>query len=261
LGFWVDWWELYGIFLAGVKEKMTYTKKNVEQALMQLAQLMDIDLESFWKKEISEFFGVPQSLVSKWIDRGRIPKPRQEYANKMGYPIHQWYLNASGYIEKSSHIQDKSGLWGKTREVSANGKVVKLTLYEAEKQHDEPQVAISTDLAPLVYRLEKALVGQKEDIAMLIKVLDKADDAEIMRSVARILTSGETSTAMALKMNVMEFGEKIEKEKKLKGTIYGMEQQIIATNAEVAKLKAELSKEKKGPPGLREPVDPVSNDE
>jgi hypothetical protein len=230
---------------------------------IRLAQLFGIRIKKRWVTDLAKRLQTSQPELSSYMSRNKIPPDRLIEFEQISFPLSKWYFDPKKIHENSQtvdNISDKSGLWGKTREVSANGKVVKLTLYEAEKQHDEPQVAISTDLAPLVYRLEKALVGQKEDIAMLIKVLDKADDAEIMRSVARILTSGETSTAMALKMNVMEFGEKIEKEKKLKGTIYGMEQQIIATNAEVAKLKAELSKEKKGPPGLREPVDPAQHE-
>jgi hypothetical protein len=242
---------------------MQEISNSARLSLERLCQLLGITINNEWQKNLAEKIGFQnRNLFAVWISRGDISKDGVDKLEELTCPRSQWYVDKSENVKQeiTPIIQDKSGLWGKTREVSANGKVVKLTLYEAEKQHDEPQVAISTDLAPLVYRLEKALVGQKEDIAMLIKVLDKADDAEIMRSVARILTSGETSTAMALKMNVMEFGEKIEKEKQLKGTIYGMEQQIIATNAEVAKLKAELSKEKKGPPGLREPVDPAQHE-
>jgi hypothetical protein len=109
-------------------------------------------------------------------------------------------------------------------------------------------------LAKLVQRLETMPID-KEDVDLLVRALDRGG-ADVFRSVARVLDSGENGTIMALKMNVVEFEQKVEERIELREL-----KAIIGTmKKRQDDLEMLLEREKKGPPGLREPVDPAQHE-
>jgi len=113
---------------------------------------------------------------------------------------------------------------------------------------------VTPHLAPLVSRLELAL-RQEAEIKAIIQAIDRGD-GDVIRSVIEVLNSGEIGTIMALKMNVIEFRQKVEERQEL--------QKMKATLSHMKKrqddLEMLLDRAKKDPPGLREPVDFAEND-
>lgn len=194
---------------------MPTPKKNIEAALQKLAELQGILLETGWKKAIAEFFNVPQHYVSKWITRG-IPKPRKEFAIKMGYPLEKWYLTAPAY----EPVEEKMLPQEDTRNPSSSPSYSITPDYLNAHKPTGGIMKIKPQLAPLVNRLE-SVINQEDEINGIIQVIDRGD-GDTLKSVVEILNSGESGTIMALKMNVSEFSQKVRERieyRELKATV------------------------------------------
>jgi len=71
---------------------MRTSQRNIEKSLSRLLSLIGFELKRGWKKQLSEWFDVPISLLSNWINRNALPKERIKYAEARGYPREKWYV-------------------------------------------------------------------------------------------------------------------------------------------------------------------------
>jgi len=244
---------------------MTLPKKNVEQAFMQLAVLQSIQLESGWKLEIAKFFNVNQNYVSKWISRGRVPKKRQEYAIKMGYPLEKWYLTTSAYEPVKETMLSQED----TRNPASSPSYAITPDHLNGRKPTGVIMKVKPNLAPLVNKLE-ATLNEEDEIRGIIRAIDRGD-GDTLKSVVEILNSGESGTIMALKMNVAEFSQKVRERteyRELKATVGmmkkrqdDMEMLLKSKTEELDTARQALVREKTISDSLiANPADPAEND-
>lgn len=214
---------------------MTHPKKNIELALKMLANISGISLESGWKKDIAEFFGVPQNYVSKWIERQKLPKSRRDYAVKKGFPLEQWYSLAEPYPEPRETI----GLPPQD---------------DARNPTGGPSYAVTPD----------HLEGKAVTVLFSSTTLEVSPDHKpVIEKVVAILQSGEVDTAEALKMNVDQFWWKIQQKRQYQALL--SDHSELKTTIGLMKKRQDdlemlLNLEKKEAPGCAGPVNHAENE-
>lgn len=105
-----------------VNKKMTTSPNNVEQSLSNLAELLSIPLKRGWKTRVSEWFRIELKVLSKWLERGDIPKYRIKEVVKKGYPKKKWYVPPEALSESETGTTTTKKMLSISNKVAASEK-------------------------------------------------------------------------------------------------------------------------------------------
>ena len=208
---------------------MTTSPNKIEASLSNLAHLMGIPLKQGWKTRLAEWFEVELRVLSKWLERNKIPEYRIEQAEKGGYPRAKWY------IAPITEPTKPSGLY-----------------LEAT---DDRGIPAPDSRPPLCTRTD---FNQFQGIA----TFDRPDSA-YLKDVKEILASNETGIIAALKANIVQFREMVRdrQEREVEKKEWQKDKdRIKKLENQVDQLTKQLNIEKNADDLLHNPTDNAENE-